>query len=273
MIKGMTGFGTTAFSLGRIRGSLEIKSLNHRYLDLSCYLPTGFSSFEDKIRQFLQKYLDRGKITVSVKILDRPQTALSLNKDAARQYLKYASELKREFGFKEQVSLVDLLRFPGVVEVKEAHVEPEEIWVHVEKSLAVALKGLLGMRIREGRSLAAEISSLLSAMLTLNKTIQQRSKAILKSKKTELTPEEFSSFQKGVDVNEEIARLNHYLLEFKKLLKADNAVGKKLDFIAQEMQRETNTMGSKLQDNLVSNSVIALKSKIEKIRELSQNVE
>ena len=110
-------------------------------------------------------------------------------------------------------------------------------------------------------------------MATHLRTIQTRSKAILKDKKKKLTVEEFSSLQKSSDINEEISRLKHYIDEVKILLKATSPVGKKLDFIAQEMQRETNTIGSKVQDNVVSNAVISLKSKIEKIREQAQNIE
>jgi len=129
------------------------------------------------------------------------------------------------------------------------------------------------MRKREGRSLCADVTDKLRRMLLEIKKIQRRAQEILKEKKGKLTNEEFSSFQKSNDVNEELSRLIHYIEEFKLLLKTDIAVGKKLDFIAQEMQRETNTVGSKLQDKIVSSAVIALKSKIEKIREQSQNIE
>ena len=129
------------------------------------------------------------------------------------------------------------------------------------------------MRQREGRSLIADMNKLLNLMLLQTKKIRMRSGIILKEKRKLLTDEEFSSFQKGADINEELSRLIHHIEEFRILLRSDIAVGKKLDFIAQEMQRETNTIGSKLQDKVVSNAVIALKSKVEKIREQSQNVE
>ena len=129
------------------------------------------------------------------------------------------------------------------------------------------------MRQREGKSLAADMGDKLKKMSARLKAIEKRAAQILKEKQKVLKPEEFSSFQKSIDVNEEIARFTHYIQEMTELFKASIPVGKKMDFIAQEMQREANTLGSKLQDQMVSNAVIALKSKIEKIREQANNVE
>lgn len=273
MIKGMTGFGCWQWSVEKIKGISEVKSLNHRYLDISFFLPMGFSSVESKIREIIQRYIERGKVTVSVKITYKPQDTPDFNKDAIKKYLKHAQALKKEFGFVERLTLADLLKLPGVVESKETQLSPEFLWPAIEKSIVRSLNELNGMRKREGRSLCADVADKLRRMLLEIKKIQARAQEILKEKKGKLTNEEFSSFQKSNDVNEELSRLTHYIAEFKLLLKTDISVGKKLDFIAQEMQRETNTVGSKLQDKIVSNAVIALKSKIEKIREQSQNIE
>ena len=273
MMKGMTGFGTAQFLSGKIKGGVEIKSLNHRYLDVVCYLPGGFSSLEEKIRQKIHKVMERGRITVSLKIAEKPEQAVLFNKDVVKTYLKGASTLKKEFHLKDELSLSDILRFPGVVEIRETILDPEVLWSAIEKCLDLSLKGLMAMRLREGKALSREIAALLKRMAQQMREIQKRALAILKEKKRVLADEEFSALQKGNDVNEELARLAHYIEEFRQLLKADVALGKKLDFIAQEMQRETNTIGSKLQDKIVINAVISLKSKIEKIREFSQNIE
>ncbi|MDZ4243192.1 MAG: DUF1732 domain-containing protein, partial [Candidatus Omnitrophota bacterium] len=143
----------------------------------------------------------------------------------------------------------------------------------VEKALSRSLASVVQMREREGKSLASDISSVLKRMAHHIQKIKARSEAILKEKKRKLTDDEFMSLQKGNDINEELARLEHYIDEFKALLPANVSVGKKLDFVAQEMQRETNTIGSKLQDKMVANAVIALKSKVEKLREQAQNIE
>lgn len=273
MIKGMTGFGSCKLSIEKVKGIVEIKSLNHRYLDISFFLPIGFSSIESKIREIVQRYIERGKVTISIKITYKPQDVPEFNRDIIKKYLKYSETLKREFGFSDKLTLSDLIKLPGVVDSKETQLNPEFLWPAIERSIVRSLNELNDMRQREGRSLCKDVTDKLQRMLAEIKKIQVRAQNILKEKKGILTKEEFSSFQKNNDVNEELSRLVHYIEEFKLLLKPDLAVGKKLDFIAQEMQRETNTIGSKLQDKIVSNAVIALKSKIEKIREQAQNIE
>lgn len=273
MIKGMTGFGSASFSSGNIKGALEIKTVNHRYLDIVFYLPPGFAATEDKIRQLISKVVDRGRITVSVKIIDRPHVALTFNKFVVEEYLKYAKILQKSYDLKNDLALSDLIRLPGVVETREVVLDSEGLWPAIEKSLQRALNSLLQMRKREGRSLSADIAGLLRRMQKQSANIRVRSELDLKEKKKTLSNEEFSSYQKSNDISEEIIRLAHYIDEVKLLLKAGAGIGKKLDFVAQEMQRETNTIGSKLQDKVVANAVIALKSKIEKLREQAQNIE
>ena len=273
MIKGMTGFGCSSLSIDRIKGIVEIKSLNHRYMDINYFLPIGFSSIESKIRENVQKEIERGRITISLKITDKPFNVLDFNKDAVKKYLKYSQVLKKEFNLNDSLALSDLIKLPGVVESKESVLNPELMWPAIEKSIKASLTELHRMRKSEGKSLSVDISDKLKKMLGEIKKIQQRKEFLLKEKKSKMTAEEFSSFQKSNDIHEELSRLAHYIDEVKQLLKADSAVGKKLDFIAQEMQRETNTIGSKLQDQVVSSSVISLKSKIEKIREQAQNIE
>lgn len=273
MIHGMTGFGSTEFTHGKVKGSLDIKSLNHRYLDVGYFLPMGFASIENKIRDLIAKDIERGRVTITIKLTNKSTPSVSFNKEVIRTYLKDAKMLQKDFGLKGELTLDRLIQLPGVVETRETFLSPEDLWPTIEKSLRVALKSLVHMRQREGKSLVSDIDRLLNLMLLQINKIRSRSKIILKDKKKLLTNEEFMSFQKGADINEELSRLAHHIEEFKILLRSDMAVGKKLDFIAQEMQRETNTVGSKLQDKVVSNAVIALKSKVEKIREQSQNIE
>lgn len=269
----MTGYGTAVFILGGIRGVVEIKSVNHRYNDISYYLPVGFSSLENKIRPIILKSINRGRVNVAVKLTQKPPQTISFNKNAVKKYLQYAHVLNKEFNLKNNLTLADLIRLPGVVEANELLMDPEELWPAVEKGLARSLDSLEKMRGREGYSLAADINQNLKQMSERIKNIQARTKKILSEKKKQLTEEEFLSFQKSADIGEEQARLAHYIDEVKALLKSSTPVGKKLDFVAQEMQRETNTIGSKVQDSVVSNAVITLKSKIEKIREQVQNIE
>lgn len=273
MISGMTGFGSAEFSSGKIKGNIEIKSLNHRYLDIGYFLPMGFSSVESKIRDLLATQIERGRITVSIRITGKPSQTVSFNKEAVSTYLRYAKALQKDFNLKGELSIDRLIQLPGVVDTRETVISAESLWPAIEKDFRLALNGLINMRKREGKSLVADIDGLLKHMLLQSKRIQLRAKLILVAKKKKLADEEYLSYEKSADVNEEISRLSHHIDEFRQLLRQNIVVGKKLDFIAQEMQRETNTIGSKLQDKIVSNAVITLKSKIEKIREQAQNIE
>ncbi len=273
MIKGMTGFGAADISFGKIKGGIEIKSQNHRYFDIVYYLPPGMSSFENGIRDTANRDLERGRVMVSLKITDRPLQNITFNKEAVQEYLRYSRILKKDFNLSGDLDIADLIRLPGVVEAREIVLEPDTMWPAVKKALETALKSLMAMRAREGKALAKDMNDILRRMVLQIKKIDSRTKAILREKKKILPEDEFLSIQKGNDISEELTRLSHYIDEFKMHLRASGAVGKKLDFVAQEMQRETNTIGSKVQDREVSNSVIALKSKIEKLREQAQNVE
>ncbi len=273
MIRGMTGFGSSELSTGNVKALVEMKSVNHRYCDINYYLPGGFSSFESKIKQALNKEIQRGRITVSIKIVQKPEQSILMNEDSIKKYLLNAKKIEKSLKIKNDLTLSNIINLPGVIETKEIFIDPKKLWPNIEKAATSALKDLVVMRKREGRSLSVDVSAKLKVMLAQVKTIKVRSKDILKSKKSIMTKEEFSSFQKSSDVNEEVSRLVHYISEVKKLLTENVSVGKKIDFIAQEMQRETNTIGSKLQDEKVSNAVIDLKSSIEKIREQAQNIE
>jgi uncharacterized protein (TIGR00255 family) len=273
MIKGMTGYGQSQLKAGKVKALIEIKSVNHRYLDVNYFLPIGFGSVENKMRLLIQKMLNRGRVTVSMKITHKEATRAILNREVARAHMKNINKLKREFGIKGMLSLSDLASLPGVLETKETMVGPEDIKGALDVAFNCALFGLMQMRKREGKSLAADINEQLRRMGMQVKKIQRTAKSILQEQKKTMTAEEFRAVQRGSDVNEEVTRLIHYIDEIKPLLKSTISVGKKIDFIAQEMQRETNTIGSKLQDKIVSNAVISLKSKIEKIREQAQNIE
>ncbi|MCD4780135.1 MAG: YicC family protein [Candidatus Omnitrophica bacterium] len=273
MIRGMTGFGITQVAIKELKALVEIRSLNHRYFDINCYLPSGFSSIEDKIRQIAQKQIKRGRVTVSIKITQKPPPTISFNKQVVQSYINESKKLQKVFKLNNDLSLSDIIRFPGVVETQEIFVKGESVWPVLEKAINKVLMSLMRMRTREGRSLARDVKGQLGRMLLKTNNIKKRIHVIRKENKKMLTPDEFYSFQKSSDINEEISRLIHYIEELKLLLNSESAVGKKIDFIAQEMQRETNTIGSKVQDNLISDAVIALKSKIEKIREQSQNIE
>ncbi len=270
MISGMTGFGASDIGFDKVKGVVEIKTVNHRYLDITYYLPSGFSSFEDKIQKIIAKSIKRGRVNVAIKITEKPHVQVKINKEIVGQYMGVAKTLAK---LSNDMTVSDLLRLPGVVEAKEVFVEANDMWPAAEKGLLKAVAAVAAMRRREGKSLSADITIQLKRMLVRINEIKMRTRALIKEAKETMTNDEFSSFQKSNDINEELARLAHYIDEAKTFLKSSEGVGKKLDFIAQEMQRETNTIGSKVQDKTVAAAVIALKSKVEKIREQANNVE
>jgi uncharacterized protein (TIGR00255 family) len=273
MIKGMTGFGSSEITTPTVKGTVEVKTVNHRYFDISYYFPPGFGSIEERVRKIIQEDVKRGKVTVAVKINQRSAQTGAVNHTAVKRYLEVAKLLEKNYKIKNHLTVSDLLRLPGVIDVQDQSIDVEEVWPSIEKALHKARKSLVLMREREGRTLAKDISDKLRIMSAEIARIRHRAKVLLRDKKKIATNDEFSSYQKSTDIHEELTRLAHYIDETKGLLKAGELVGKKFDFVAQEMQRETNTIGSKVQDQTVSNAVIALKSKIEKIREQSQNVE
>jgi len=273
MIKGMTGYGCAQVSWKQIKGTIETKSQNHRYFDLVFYLPLGFSALEDKIRQIVTREIRRGRVTLSFKMSSKPTEQYVLNKQAVKSYFQQAKTLKRTFALEDKITFSDLIGLPGVIEVKETPVDLNLFWPAFEKTLRRSLMGCMHMRTREGISLALDFKQILKQMTALAKKIQKQAQSILTRQKKRLTSDEFVSFQKSNDISEELARLKHYIEEFKRLLASKDIVGKKMDFIAQEMQRETNTIGSKMQDTVVSSAVISLKSHIEKLREQAQNIE
>ncbi len=273
MISGMTGFGAADFSVAKIKGTVEIKTVNHRYLDPAYYLPSGFSSYEERISKLVAKNLKRGRVTISVKITEKPSVNIVLNQDAVKRYIDFGKSLSKQFRMNNDLSTADIMRLPGVVEAKEVFVEANTLWPVVAKAIDKALVSVVAMRRREGSSLKMDIGGQLGRMQKCINQIKTRAQGLLKQKKGTSTPEEFAIYQKSNDINEELSRLSHHIDEAKALLSLSQEAGKKLDFIAQEMQRETNTIGSKVQDKEISANVIALKSKVEKIREQANNVE
>lgn len=273
MIKGMTGFSSVEISCGAMKAVLEIRSVNHRYLDVAYFLPLGFTSCEDRMRQLIQRSIARGRVTVSMKIVKKQEPTITFNKSVVKAYLKREKEIKKEFGLKGTLILSDLIKMPGVVEVQDVEPKANVLWPTIEKAMGKALHLLIAMRLREGKSIVKDIQKQLNRMSLEINMIRTKEKEILSSKKQKLNTEEFESYQKSIDVNEELARLSHHIDEVKRLFKSTEAVGKKIDFVAQEMQREANTTGSKLQDKVVSSAVITLKSSIEKVREQAQNIE
>ncbi len=292
MIKSMTGFGRCEVSEGDRKITVEMKSVNHRYLDAAIKMPKKLNSFESAIRAILKEYISRGKVDVfaSYEDMGKKSSSLSYNAPLAAQYMQYFEQMEREFGLKNDICVSDLARFPEVLMIGEQQEDEEEIWHLLEHALRGACERFVEAREREGEALRADLIGKLDEMLALVAQIEERSPDIVREYRQKLTDKveellgdtqieesriltEVTLFADKICVDEEIVRLKSHIESMKSVLEAGGEIGRRLDFIAQEMNREANTTLSKANDLKLSDCAIDLKTGIEKIREQIQNIE
>jgi uncharacterized protein (TIGR00255 family) len=269
-----------------------MKSVNHRYLDVSMKMPKKLNFFDSAIRGVLKEYIQRGKVDVYITYEDLSEStvALTYNQKVAASYMEYFHQMEKQFGIRNDVSVSTLARCPEVLVMEEQQEDEEEIWHILEKALRGACEKFVETRIREGEALKNDLIAKLDEMLKLVDFIEERSPQIiseyrkkLESKVQELLTDsqvdesriatEVTIFADKICVDEEIVRLRSHVEATKAALLAGGSVGRKLDFIAQEMNREANTTLSKANDLEISNRAIDLKTEIEKVREQIQNIE
>ncbi|KAB1440666.1 YicC/YloC family endoribonuclease [Candidatus Galacturonibacter soehngenii] len=292
MIKSMTGFGRCEESDGVRRLTVEMKAVNHRYLDINLKMPKKLNIFEAAIRSLLKNYIQRGKVDIFFTYEDLSENKVSLkyNSDVAAEYLKYIRQMSNEFEINGEINAVTLSRYPEVIVMEEQSLDEEELWKLIEKTLTAAAKNLVEARIVEGENLKKDLNAKLDAMLKDVTYIEERSPDIIAEYRKKLEERvmellndstieesriaaEVVLFADKICVDEEIVRLKSHISNTKDTLNAGGNMGRKLDFIAQEMNREANTILSKANDLEVSNRAINLKTEIEKIREQIQNIE
>ncbi len=292
MIKSMTGFGRCEVAEHDRKFTVELKSVNHRYLDVSIKMPKKLGFFESAVRSLLKEYIQRGKVDVFISYEDDTEENFALNykEEVAAAYLKYLNQMAETFGLENDVRVGALSRFPEVFTMEERNVDEKELWQTLERALRGALERFVDSRISEGGRLAADLSEKLDGMLRYVEFIEQRSPLIvaeyrrrLEEKVKELFGDkqidesrivmEVTVFADKICVDEEIVRLKSHVEATKKELSAGGSIGRKLDFIAQEMNREANTILSKTTDIEISEIGINLKTDIEKVREQIQNIE
>lgn len=292
MIKSMTGFGRCEVSEGDRKFTIEMKSVNHRYLDVNIKMPKKLGFFESAIRSELKKYVQRGKLDLFITYEDFSESnvCVKYNREAAAAYLGYLKSMAEEFGLDDDVRVSTLSRYPEVFSMEEQTVDEEEIWNGLEKAIRGAAEELTQTRIKEGQNLADDLIAKLDGMLEHVAFIEERSpqivaeyKAKLQEKVHELLADaavdetrlltEVTIYADKVCVDEEIVRLRSHIETMKQSLIEGGSIGRKLDFIAQEMNREANTILSKANDLAISNRGIDLKTEIEKVREQIQNIE
>ena len=293
MIKSMTGFGRCEVAEGQRRFVVEMKGVNHRYLDVNIRMPKKLNFFETAIRSLLKQSVQRGKVDIFITYedLSESQVALKYNETLAGEYLKYFQQMQETFGLENDVRVSHLSRCPEVLTMEEQAVDEEELWNELKKALSGAISQFVETRSTEGENLKKDLLEKLDDMLMLTEQIEKRSPQIiaeyrekLETKVKELLEDtqieesriaaEVVMFADKICTDEEIVRLRSHIVHMKETLKSDeNGIGRKLDFIAQEMNREANTILSKCSDREVSATAIQLKTEIEKVREQIQNVE
>jgi len=292
MIRSMTGFGRSEITEGSIKATVELKSVNHRYLDLNIRIPRRLNYLEASVRAAVKKNVIRGKLDLYISYENAENAALGLkyNRELAEVYVKYLREMEEEFGIKGDMSAISLARLPEVISMEEVNEDQDEIWKHIEPVLLDALAQFNNSRAREGEALRNDLIGKLDEMAWNVKIIKERYPEILaeyekkiREKLSEILADntidesriasEMVIFADRLCTDEEIVRLSNHITTMKDLLIKGGEAGKQLDFIAQEMNREANTILSKSNDMRTSGAGIALKTGIEKIREQIQNIE
>lgn len=292
MIRSMTGYGRSEISGETFKVTVEIKSVNNRYLDINIKMPRQLNQLESKIRSRLRQYMLRGKVDVFISYEDLTESnmAVKYNDRIAREYWKYLQQMADEFGIENDVRVSSLSRFPDVLVMEEEPVDPEGIWENLCGALDEAARMFDEARIREGEFLKKDLLSKLDDMENHTAFISEKAPGLVEEYRSSLRQkveelldasnidesrivQEVTIYADKVCVDEELVRLGSHIDATRRELAKEGSIGRKLDFIAQEMNRESNTILSKSDDLEVSEHAIELKTSVEKIREQVQNIE
>lgn len=292
MIKSMTGFGRCELTEGDRKFTVEMKSVNHRYLDVNIKMPKKLNYFESSVRAELKNFMQRGKVDIFIAYEDFSETAgcVKCNKEIAAEYLGYLRQMAEDFKLDDDIRVSTLARYPEVFTMEESKEDEEELWKLLQKTFKQAAEAFVEARITEGENLKTDLIQKLDVILSHVDFVTERSPQIvaeyrqrLFTKVEELLGDkqvdegrlltEVTIFADKVCVDEELVRLKSHVEAVKAALLEGGSVGRKLDFIAQEMNREANTILSKTTDLEISNRAIELKTEIEKVREQIQNIE
>lgn len=292
MIKSMTGFGRSEIVKGNRKISVEIKSVNHRYLEAGIKMPKKLNVFESRMRDLLKKYATRGKIDIFINYEDdsESQVNLKFNLNIADEYMAIFNNMSEKYNLKNDMTVGGLARFPEVITMDEVQEDEEELWHFIEEAMKAALEQFVNTRILEGENLKKDLLGKLDHMEELVAFVEKRSPEIMKEYRSKLESKvkellgdttidesriatEVIIYADKICVDEETVRLRSHIEHARKCLNEEGGIGRKMDFIAQEMNREANTTLSKANDIEISNAAIDLKTEIEKVREQIQNIE
>lgn len=292
MLKSMTGFGRSEIANEQQKITVEMKAVNHRYCDINVKMPKKLSIFEAAIRNLLKKYIQRGKVDVFITYEDYTENnmVLKYNEELAAEYVRVLQQMSDQFGIENDVRVSVLSRYPDVLTLEEQSIDADELWSVLEEALHKASEQFVETRLAEGENLKNDLIGKLDGMLEDVDFIEARSPEILAEHRQRLEAKvrellgdstidesrivtETTIFADKICVDEEIVRLRSHITSTRNALLKGGSIGRKLDFIAQEMNREANTILSKANDLEVANRAINLKTEIEKVREQIQNIE
>lgn len=292
MIKSMTGYGKSEQTIDSLNVTVEIKSVNHRYFEFSARVPREYGFLEEKLKKYCNSLITRGKVEcyVSVEDLEEREMEVNVNETLAAGYVKALKELSERFGLKDDISAVTLSRYPDVITLHKASEDEERIWNAVKTVAETAFSKFIEMRETEGSKLRGDILSRADYIIECVEFIEGRSPETvreynekLKQRMKELLGDaavdeqrllnEAAIYADKIAVDEETVRLRSHISQLREFMNSSEAIGRKLDFLVQEINREANTIGSKAQDVDIAKKVIAIKAEVEKIREQVQNIE
>ena len=292
MIKSMTGYGKSEQTIDSLNVTVEIKSVNHRYFEFSARVPREYGFLEEKLKKYCNSLITRGKVEcyVSVEDLEVREMEVNVNETLAAGYVKALKELSERFGLKDDISAVTLSRYPDVITLHKASEDEERIWNAVKTVAETAVSKFIEMRETEGSKLRGDILSRADYIIECVEFIEGRSPETvreynekLKQRMKELLGDaavdeqrllnEAAIYADKIAVDEETVRLRSHISQLREFMNSSEAIGRKLDFLVQEINREANTIGSKAQDVDIAKKVIAIKAEVEKIREQVQNIE
>lgn len=292
MIKSMTGYGRCEHIDENRKIVIDIRSVNHRYCDISVKVPRAYGYLEDKIKEYMSGEISRGKVEVFVYIENytNEDKVITLDRVLSENYYNVLKELKETYHLKNDIGLSDLTRFSDIFVTRQQEEDKDKVWGLVLPCLEKAVEDFVAMRLREGERLRENLISRAAAIQDLIAEIEKRTPQIveeysqkLKDRMTELLGNfqidesrlltEVGIMADRVCIDEELVRLKSHFTELEKILALSEPVGRKLDFLVQEINRETNTIGSKANDFGIAKNVVEIKSEIEKLREQIQNIE
>jgi len=292
MIRSMTGYGSAKGSSGKLEISVEIRSVNNRYLDCSIKLPRVFNAFEETLKSIVQNSILRGKVDVFVAIdsSKADDVEIKINRPLVEAYIQSLRAVADEYDLSFDISPIDLARFPDVLQAEKRETDPEQLCNDISAVLEEAIVGFNDMRVREGVQLKSDILVRLGEIERLTAMVEEISPRSVGEYRKKLEGRlqealqttdideqriltEAAIFADRVSVSEETVRLRSHVSQLRDMLSGDDPVGRKIDFLVQEFNREANTIGSKGNDAEMSRVIVDLKAEIEKIREQAQNIE